>query len=125
MKFKPPGNESLMVGLTSGHTIVIEPKGTDVPPHFRKAAIAQGCMPVGVGAEELALTEEDKRSKLILDGIERLLDGGDESAFNGDGKPNLKKLNAVLGFQASREELDAAWAKIAPGLTGDNGAQGE
>jgi len=114
MKFKAPGNEPEMISLTSGHTIVIEPGGTTVPPRFRKEAVARGCMPVGVGAEDDVLTEEEKRGQLVIDGINKLLDSDDPAAFNGDGKPNLRKLNAVLGFNASREELDAAWAKITP-----------
>ena len=35
------------------------------------------------------------------------MDGDNEGDFNEDGKPNLKRLNAVIGFQASRSEVDA------------------
>jgi hypothetical protein len=114
MKFIPPGDKPHMIGLTSGHTLVIDPKGTDVPPMFRKKAIADGCTPVGVGAEDIKAAEGPKRSELISDGIQKLLDGDDEAAFNADGKPNLKALSKIVGFNVQRDELDAVWDKLRP-----------
>jgi hypothetical protein len=110
MKFKAPGQEPIMVGLTSGHTIVISPKGTDVPERFRKEAIARGCIPLGVGkitADDSASADTTKAEKLIA-AIDALLDSTDENAFDKDGKPNVEALSKVVGFTVSRSERDAA-----------------
>lgn len=121
MKFKPPGQEPLSIGLTSGHSIVIPPEGREVPAAFRKAAVAEGCVPMGIGAEEGAAqqahpeTKEDK----IIEGIEKLLDGDDESAFTTDGKPDTRKLADACGFGVSRQERDAAWAVVSESMKGD------
>lgn len=113
MKFIPPGDTALSVSILEGHSIVIEPKGTDVDPKFRKAAIAAGCMPVGIGAEEAAATtKEATRSELVAAAIEKLLDGNDEKAFDKHGKPVLAKVSAAAGFTVTREEADAAFATL-------------
>ena len=73
----------MMIGLTTGHTLVVrhDKDGTNVPVQFRKEAIAKGCVPVGVGAEDvpdplaehlemlcnrpIVATGDDGREKLI------------------------------------------------------------
>lgn len=119
MKFTTPTEAPVMIALTSGHTLVIEPAGTDVPPQFRKEAVARGCTPLGIGAADAELTPEVKRSELIEQGVQKLLDSDDDAAFNGDGKPNLKALSKVVGFNVQRGELDAVWDKLRPTVTGE------
>lgn len=125
MKFKPPKGitEPLSIGLTSGHSLLIEPKGTTVPTHFRRAAIAAGCIPVGMDADEAELTLDagDVRQQRIIEGIEKMLDGDDESDFSQDGKPDARKLSKVVGFMVSREERDAAWEKFEAELKKSSG----
>jgi hypothetical protein len=126
MKFKSPGHEPLMIGLTSGHTMVVEPDGTDVPPKFRKKAIAEGCIPVGMGTEEVELLpDETKRAELIRAGIDKMLNGTDEGAFGKDGKPNLKKLCEAIGFEISKSERDEAWAAFEDSLSNESEAPQE
>ena len=45
------------IGLTSGHTFIVpsDSAGAEVPPRFRRAAIALGCIPVGTEPLFLAL----------------------------------------------------------------------
>jgi hypothetical protein len=115
MKFKTPGDQPLMIALTSGHTLVVEPTGSDVPVQFRKEAIARGCAPVGVGVEApIPTNDEPKRVELIEAGVQKLLDSDDDSSFNADGKPNLKALSKIVGFNVQRDELDAVWDKLRP-----------
>lgn len=118
MKFKTPGVEPVMVGLTSGHTCVIHPEGTDVEPRFRREAIARGCVPVGMGDEYVdAANKPDPtiEEKIVL-GIEKMLDGDDEDAFNADGKPDVRKLSAALGFNVSALQRDQAWGVVSAKL---------
>lgn len=113
MKFKAPGKEPTMIGLTSGHTMVIAPEGTDVPQRFRRAAIAAGCTPMGVGLEVAEKADvEETRQDLIKNAIEKMLDGGEDGDFTADGRPDLKKLSETAGFKVTREERDAAWDLI-------------
>lgn len=109
----------MMVGLTSGHTKVIthKPEGTDVPPMFRKEAIARGCVPVGVGADAEAPQETEKtKQEQIIAAIEQMLDGGNEEDFTADGKPDVRALSRMAGFQIAREERDAAWEEVSKTL---------
>ena len=120
MKFRSPTDEAIQIGLTSGHTIVITPDGDDVPPIFRREAIARGAIPVGIpGAEETraalngtAGEPAADRPQAIQAALQAMLDGGEEGDFTAEGKPNLTKLKGRLGFAVSREEVDAAWAIV-------------
>lgn len=119
MKFKSPTSDKLMVSLLSGHCLTLTPDGVNVPPHFRREVIAAGGIPVGVDTGEQDPPDENakQRQKVILNGIDKLLDGDDAAAFNGDGKPDLRKLSAVTGFNVSRSERDEAWEIAQKGLS--------
>lgn len=112
MKFKSPSEEPMHVALISGHSIVIEPEGTEVPAIFQKEAIARGAMPVGI--EEAAPLEGQKfdRAQVIKDAINQMLDSADEESFTNDGKPDLRKLRGIVGFTVSREEADKLFAEV-------------
>lgn len=123
MKFRSPGDEPLHVALTSGHTIVIPPEGVDVPVVFRKEAIAKGAEPVADdGAsmapaasnaqEKTAASTADNRKELIKTALRSMLNGANEEDFTAQGLPNLKRLQAVAGFQVSRTEADSAWEEV-------------
>lgn len=119
MKFKSPTDEPVQLSLTSGHTCVvqpesIEPDGTDITPMFHREAIVRGCIPVGI---EIPVTPapagpQFDRKKIIADGMRAMLESDDEGMFTGAGKPNITKLNAIVGFKTEREEVDAIWAEI-------------
>ncbi len=125
MKFKAPENESVSIGLTSGHSIVVTPEGSDVPARFRKEALARGCVPVGmdITPDLPNLNEPDARKRQIIEGIEKMLDSDDEDAFTGAGAPDVRKLSAIVGFRVSTEERDAAWAELSPHAGGGDGEE--
>lgn len=101
-----------MVALLTGHTCVVTPQGNDVEPRFRKEAIARGCMLMGAGNDEGDGPREASKSELIQKGIDKMLDGDDDGAFTGDGKPDSRKLSEVVGFTVTAAERDEAWAVV-------------
>lgn len=113
MKFRSPTQDPVHLALTSGHTHVVGPELGEVDDRFRKEAIAQGCLPEGVGDDEES--EESKafdRKKVIGDALNSMLSGNDPADFTQDGKPSIARLSAKAGFQVSRSEADAVWAEV-------------
>lgn len=113
MKFYSPTSEPLQVGLTSGHMAVVTADGVDLDPMFHREAIARGAIPASLTGQAVAGTAPAfDRAQAIRDAITAMLDGGEEGDFNDDGKPNLTKLNAKVGFKVPREEADAVFAEL-------------
>ena len=113
MNFRSPTDEPLHIALTSGHTAVVTPEGNELAPMLHREAIARGAVPSTVQHEQAApAVAQFDRSKVIVDALNAMLDGGQEGDFTADGKPNLTKLNARVGFKVAREEADAAWATV-------------
>ncbi|NKF21578.1 hypothetical protein [Solimonas marina] len=112
----------MSLALTSGHTLVIthEKAGSTVPTHFRREAIAKGCIPVGISVDDekksKKATAAEKRAEQIRVAIEKLLDSDDEAAFDEDAKPNVKKLSEAVGFEVTTVERDEVWATLEAGL---------
>ena len=111
MKFRSPTDEPLHVALTTGHTCAIPPEGVDLDPMFQREAIARGAL-AGDDVAPVAQAPQFDRKQVITDAINGMMDGDNEGDFNEDGKPNLKRLNAVIGFQASRSEVDAIFEDL-------------
>ena len=111
MKFRSPTDEPLHVALTTGHTCTIPPEGVDLDPMFQREAIARGAL-AGDDVALVAQAPQFDRKQVITDAINGMMDGDNEGDFNEDGKPNLKRLNAVIGFQASRSEVDAIFEDL-------------
>jgi len=119
MKLYAPTEEAVSIGLTSGHMLVIERAGTEVPPMFRREAIARGCL---TSADEVVETDEEvnfDRKKVIGDAIRLMLDGDNEGDFKNDGTPNLNALQKRVGFAVQREEADAIFTEISQESAGD------
>lgn len=112
MKFKSPSEEPMHIALTSGHSIVIEPEGTEVPAIFQKEAIARGAFPVGIEDAKPLEGQTFDRAQVIKDAINQMLDSADEESFTNDGKPDLRKLRGIVGFGVSREEADKLFAEV-------------
>ena len=112
MKFKSPSSEPLHIALLSGHAIVIQPDGTEVPALFQKEAIARGAVPLGIEEAAPLAGQTFSRAQAIADGINSMLDGDEEDNFTNDGKPDLRKLRAIVGFHVAREEADKIFAEI-------------
>ena len=123
MKFRSPTGLDMPIALTNGHTTVIAAEGSEVPAMFHKEAVARGA--ILIVAEEVATTDAPAaaapaspagatpdRAQLIQAALQSMLDGGDEGDFTAEGKPNLVKVKAHLGFAVTREEVDAAWAIV-------------
>jgi len=123
MKFRSPGDEPLHISLTSGHTLVIPAEGVEVPDMFRREAIARGAEPMASDGSVVAAVPKnddgaaakstaDNRKDLIKEALRTMLNGSNEEDFTAAGTPNLKRLQAVAGFQVSRADADAAWAEV-------------
>lgn len=112
MILRSPTDTDLHVALTSGHTCVISPEGNDVPAIFTREALSRGALPGGIEVEDPESEPSFDRAKAIVDVLNAMLDGGDEKDFTNGGKPDLRRVNARLGFQADRTEVDAAWTEI-------------
>lgn len=120
MKFFSPTSQPLSVGLTSGHMAVVAPapEGSTLDPMFHREAVARGAIPEsmltlsGGNVAAAAAESAQQRQQAVRDAITAMLDGGEEGDFNDDGKPNLTKLNAKVGFKVPREEADAIFAEL-------------
>ena len=118
MKLRSPSNEPLHIALTSGHTLVIPAadEGVEVPLMFRREALSRGAVVPGEQIDQDATGGSGfDRAEAIRGALNDMLDGGKEDDFTADGKPNLRKLNARLGFQAARDEVDKVWAEVSQG----------
>ena len=47
MRFRSPTEKPIHMGLTSGHTFIVGPDPTEVPPMFQRDAVLAGCEVVG------------------------------------------------------------------------------
>jgi hypothetical protein len=112
MRFKAPGTAPVFLSLTSGNTAVVGTDYTELEPMFHREAIAAGCLPFGVEAPAPVVAEPSfDRRKVILDAINEMLDGAVEGDFTGDGKPDVRKLSAKVGFTVDRNERDKLFAE--------------
>jgi hypothetical protein len=115
MKLKSPTEEPISVTLLSGHGIRIGPDGRDVPEMFRKAAFAQGAIPInadksdfeGPGDKQI----DESQLALLITGVKKMLVENPKD-FTGAGLPNRKVLSNIVGWNVSVQELSVAWAKI-------------
>lgn len=113
MRFKSPTDKPVMLALLTGHTAVVGPEYADLDARFHREAIANGCLPAGVGIEEAEASPGFNRATAIKDAMEAMLNGSEEGDFTGDGKPDVRKLSARVGFTVERSERDALWAEFA------------
>lgn len=112
-----PNGPAVQIALTTGHTAIVlplsdEPEGVELAPMFRKEAISRGCVPVGISTEEKPTEPSFDRKQVIKDAVQTMLEGDDANAFTADGKPDLRKLNALVGFSIERSERDAIWTEF-------------
>lgn len=118
MKFRSPTEEPIHVSLTTGHTALVTPEGVELDPMFHREAIAKGAIPGSLTPEQALMLDakpeapQFDRAEHIAKVLKAMLDGDNEGDFNKDGKPDLRAVNAKLGFQASRSEVDAVWAEV-------------
>jgi hypothetical protein len=103
--------DDVQIGLTSGHTFIVprNKEGVEVPQRFRREALSRGCLPVGMEPEEEEAQGFDRQA-VIKSAINAMLESEEEGLFTGDGKPNLTKLSAKVGFTVERAERDRIWS---------------
>ena len=110
MKFRSPSDQPIHVALTTGHTAVVPPEGVVLAKMFHKEASARGAVAFDdVGTT--VLTAEDRKAAISA-ALTGMLDGKAEDDFTGEGKPNLVRLRARLGFVVPREEADAIFTEL-------------
>ena len=114
MKFFAPTEHPVYIGLTSGHTVVVnpQPEGTDLDPMFQREAVARGCIPEGVQAAAPIATAGFSRKDAITKALKEMMDGSNPDDFKKDGTPDLRQVSRRVGFQAQRDEVEAAWAEV-------------
>lgn len=112
MKFRSTTGEPIHIALTSGQTALVGTEPAELDKIFHKEAIARGALPEGVEDDTPVAGAQFNRKQAILDVLNAMADGDTEGDFNNDGSPALKRVTARLGFTASREEVDAAWAEV-------------
>ena len=115
MRLKSPTDETLCISLTNGTGIRIGPEARDVPTEFIKASFAAGAIPEGVDPKEFddkpeAPIDESKLTLLVAGVKKMLVENPDD--FTGAGLPNRNVLSGVVGWNVSKLELSAAWAKV-------------
>lgn len=119
MKMYAPTEEAISIGLTSGHMLVIERAGTEVPQMFRREAISRGALTSPDEVLDAGGEQQFDRAKVIADAIREMLDGDNEGDFKNDGTPNLNALQKRVGFSVQREEADKVFAEVTKEGAGD------
>lgn len=112
MKFFPPADEAIQIGLTSGHMAVIEPGGSELHPSFHREAIARGCLPEGIDRAPQEPAQAFDKMAAIIEAMHKMVDEGNEADFTGDGKPKTDAVSKLVGFTVSRDERDTAWEAV-------------
>lgn len=113
MKFRSPSDQPIHVALTTGHTACITPEGVDLDPMFHREASARGAVCFDESAPAIASTmTPEVRKAAISAALKGMLDGASEGDFTAEGKPNLLRLKAAVGFSVTRDEADAVFVEL-------------
>ena len=109
------------VESTLGHCIEFK-KGvpTYVPPELHRTVYDMGGEPSEPLAEETkqvvtAPEGATARAEAIEDAIRILVDTNNRDDFTGNGSPQVKSLEALLGWKPDAAERDAAWLAVQAG----------
>lgn len=102
----------------SGYVVVIEPdKPGLVPDVMATEAYAAGCVPVDqpLPAQGEELDPEEREAELKA-AITALIAKNDAKDFNADGSPRVMAVRKVVSFQASGDEIRAAYEALTHGV---------
>lgn len=106
-----------LLRTTKGHTIRFEKdKPTYVPPVCIEDAVSIGAQAVNAKdgdiipeeKVEVVLTQKERMTK-IAEAFEVMVKRQERNDFTGNGLPNAKKLEALVGFEVHSKERDSAW----------------
>ena len=110
MKFRSPTETHVHLASTSGHTFVIGPDLVEVPTRFHRTAVMEGCIPQGMDALPPENdTPDHKKMDLIVAGVRAMMEAARDEDFNGDGRPDVRKLSQRVGFTVLADERNTAW----------------
>lgn len=119
IRFRSPTGEMMLVATTSAQSARIGPEWRELPLSLHAAAIAAGAitdnMDVRVAAEREAPNEPAPpfdADAAIRDGIVKMIDANDPKLFTGAGKPSLKELSKLVGFDVDRVDAERVFAKM-------------
>lgn len=111
MKFRSPhADQPIHVALTTGHTACIPPEGVELDPMFHKEASARGAVAFD-DSTAIVMTPEVRKAAISA-ALKGMLDGAAEGDFTAEGKPNLLRLKAAVGFAVSRDEADSVFTEL-------------
>lgn len=110
MKFRSPSDQPIHIALTTGHTAVVPPDGVELDPMFHKEASARGAVRFD-DSTTIVMTQEVRKAAISA-ALKGMLDGANEGDFTADGKPNLVRLKAAVGFSVTRDEADAIFTEL-------------
>lgn len=111
-------HRNYVLRTTKGHAISFK-KGTPtyVPPICVEDAVAIGARPV---AEEIDILPDDspdvvltaqERMDKIAEAIQTMVARNERNDFTGSGLPDIRRMNAIVGFDVTKPERDAAWQR--------------
>lgn len=113
MKFRSPTETPIHMALTSGHTLVVGPELVEVPKMFHRQAVMDGCIPEGMSEMPAADEAQDpSKHALLVKAIKAMVAEDKDGDFNGDGRPDVRKVSARVGFTVLASERDAAWQAV-------------
>lgn len=117
MDFVLNRNYSLATG--TGHIVdFVKGQPVYVPEEMHKAALVIGAEAVGV---KMNVLDEEPVAKQVPQGLAResaisdaiiiLVEENNPKDFTANGRPNIKRIEALIGFDITTEERDTFWAK--------------
>ena len=101
----------LRVGILYGPVINMKAGvPTEVPDELVAKAKTMGCTDGKVETPKVEAPVEPKMS--IEDAMNKLLEDGDESAFDAHNRPRLAVLKEMMGVKVTAEQRDQAWEQV-------------
>ena len=111
--FRSPTDKPIHLALTTGHTAIVTPEGTDLLEPFHEKAIAAGAVPVGGRSQSPKLKAAMfDRQLTIKEAVTGMASSGNRGDLRRDGSINLERLIDRLGFPVFQEEADALLAEV-------------
>jgi hypothetical protein len=110
-------HRNFVLRTTKGHAINFRKgKPTYVPPMCVPDAVAIGAQALDGDAdvlgeevaEPIPLTQPERDAK-IREAIETMVGRNERNDFTGSGLPDIRKMNALTGFEVSKRERDRVW----------------
>jgi len=107
MIFKSTTGQNTYVSLTSGHTCIVTPEGTDIDAIYHKQAAMQGCLPAGAEVPVPQVPGGGYNPKQVIrDTFIKMLADKNPADFNANGTPKLARLNELTGIHTTRAEFE-------------------